>query len=95
MLNRKTLKPNEENIKELLEELLRLYVNMPKKAIVQKKIVVNIINGLKSNRLTFIQLFNMLFTLMHNAKDKETIAISSNIFNKFQETYKNVLKEKP
>jgi len=91
----KTLTPNEENVKELLEELLRLYVNMPKSAKLQKKIVGNVIDRLKNQTVTFQQLFEMLLFIMKMVKSKESIAIISRLFNKFQQTYKNTLKEKP
>jgi SUMO ligase MMS21 Smc5/6 complex component len=93
VINKKTLKPAEANVKEVIEELYRLYVNLPKTSFVSKKIAFNIIEQLKSNKTTFQQLLSLLLYLKRNLKDKQNIATVSFIFNKFQELYKANLKE--
>jgi len=75
----RTLKPKEEHIKDFLEYLLKLEVNL-RFATVQKRIVANIIVSLKSKRLTYVKFFDMLLYLLQNVKQKESMAILANIF---------------
>jgi glycerol-3-phosphate responsive antiterminator len=93
----KTLKPEEEIIKTLLEELLKLFVNLKKirNTKSQQIIVANVINALKNRKRTFTfqDLFNTLLYLIKNAKSKENIAISSRLFKLCQDAYKNALKK--
>lgn len=96
--SKKTLKPNEEIIKNLLEELIRLQVNLTriKNATSQRKLVIDIINVLKNPKknFTYQDLFDLLLFLLKIAKTKETKAIVSKIFLLVQNAYKNSQKMK-
>jgi hypothetical protein len=96
--NAKTLKPNEEIIKTLLEELIRLEVNLTKikGAQRQRQTVINIIKILQNPKknFSFQDLFNVLLFLVRTSKTKESIAISAKLYNLVQTAYKGILKEK-
>lgn len=94
--NEKTLTPSEEVVKELLENLLILAVNLTKlkEAKPQRQMVLNIIKALKNKKksFTYKDLFNWLLWLMKTAQNKETIAISSKLFQSVQKAYKQNIK---
>jgi len=97
--NEKTLTPNEEVVKLLLEELIKYFVNLKKikSAAPQRNLVGGIIKLLTNRKkdFTYQDLFNLLLTLMRMSKTKESIAITSNIFKMVQQAYKDNLKQKP
>jgi len=97
--NEKTLTPNEEIVKELLEDLLSMAVNLNKikDAKPQRQFIINIINALKNKKkmFTYQDLFNRLLFLMKVSHTKENIAISSKLFLMVKNAYKKALKEKP
>jgi hypothetical protein len=91
MNNVETEKANKDNVKDLLEELLTLFVNWPKRYPKQKDIIGRLIVDIQTKNITFIQLFKRLRMLMLSAKQKETIALMAKLFTIFKEHYQKYL----
>lgn len=102
VITKKTLTVQEEVIKNLLEELLKIQVNLVKikSATTQRQMVTALIMALrnKKHNFTYQDLFNVLLSILRRAKSKESMAIGSMVFKLVQDAFKEAkaiaIKEK-